>query len=45
MCNGSSGFLTGLSMTTKALRSTGLATSATIVSVAVHEWVSALEKP
>ena len=45
MCSGSSGCLTRLSMTTKALSSTGLATSATIVPAAVQDWVSALEKP
>ena len=32
-------------MTTKASNSTALATSATIVAVAVHDWVSAFEKP
>jgi len=45
MCKGSSGCLARRSMITNAVRSSGLATSATTVAVAVQEWVSALEKP
>ena len=45
MCRGSNGCLARRSISTKAVRSTGLATSATIVAVAVQEWVSALENP
>jgi hypothetical protein len=33
------------SISTKAVRSTGLATSATIVAVAPQEWVAAFENP
>ena len=42
---GSSGYLTRRSISTNAVSSTGLATSATIVAVAPQEWVSALENP
>ena len=45
MCRGSSGCSARRSMSTNAVRKTGLATSATIVAGAVQEWVSALENP
>jgi len=45
MCNGSSGWLERRSIKTNVISSTGEAASATIVAVAVHECVSALEKP
>jgi hypothetical protein len=45
MCNGSSGCLARRSIKTKVVSSTGEATSAMIVALAVQDCVSALEKP
>src|SRR3984885_9395433 len=45
MCKGNNGCLTRPSISTNAVSSIGLATSATMVAVAPHPCVSALEKP